>query len=311
MNDKISVIIPIYNVEAYLNKCLQSIADQTYSNLEIILINDGSPDGCDKLCKEWEQKDSRIIYIKKENGGVCSARNLGLDKATGNYIAFVDADDYISPLMYEKLYTLMVDNKADLVICGRTRILEGRTVTYKNTGMQIFSGKNVNMQNLSCQFDLNICMNKLYKKSLFKDLRFPSNMTYAEDLFIVPDILDNAQKIVYTAEGLYYYVERGNSASFTLNEKKLMNDICAKQKLLNYLISNHANCSIAFDWLFAAFTNLYNNSKSFCTKVKAWVYYAKFYWFHFKWSICHVKASIFLVLPSLYNRIKRNKILAI
>ena len=204
MNDKISVIIPIYNVEAYLNKCLQSIADQTYSNLEIILINDGSPDGCDKLCKEWEQKDSRIIYIKKENGGVCSARNLGLDKATGNYIAFVDADDYISPLMYEKLYTLMVDNKADLVICGRTRILEGRTVTYKNTGMQIFSGKNVNMQNLSCQFDLNICMNKLYKKSLFKDLRFPSNMTYAEDLFIVPDILDNAQKIVYTAEGLYY-----------------------------------------------------------------------------------------------------------
>ena len=205
----------------------------------------------------------------------------------------------------------MVINKADLVICGRTRILEGRTVTYKNTGIQIFSGKNVNMQNLSCQFDLNICVNKLYKKSLFKDLRFPSNMTYAEDLFIVPDILNKTQKIIYTAEGLYYYVERGNSASFTLNEKKLMNDICAKQKLLNYLISNHANCSIAFDWLFAAYTNLYNNSKSFRTKVKAWVYYAKFYWLHFKWSICHVKASIFLVLPSLYNWIKRNPILAI
>lgn len=168
MNDKISVIIPVYNVELYLNKCLQSIIGSTYSNLEIILINDGSPDNCDKLCKEWELKDNRIIYIKKENGGVCSARNLGLDKATGNYIAFVDADDYISPFMYERLYTLMIDNEADLVICGRTRILEDRIVNYKDTGIQIFSGKNVNMQNLSCQFDLNISMNKLYKNSIQK-----------------------------------------------------------------------------------------------------------------------------------------------
>lgn len=311
MNDKISVIIPVYNVELYLNKCLQSIIGSTYSNLEIILINDGSPDNCDKLCKEWELKDNRIIYIKKENGGVCSARNLGLDKATGNYIAFVDADDYISPFMYERLYTLMIDNEADLVICGRTRILEDRIVNYKDTGIQIFSGKNVNMQNLSCQFDLNISMNKLYKKTLFKNLRFPLNMTYAEDLFIVPDILSKAQKIVYTSEGLYYYVERKNSASFTLNEKKLLNDICAKQKLLNYLISNHANCSIAFDWLFAAYTNLYNNSNSFRTKIKAWIFYAKFYRIHFKWSICHAKASIFLVLPSLYNWIKRNSILTL
>lgn len=164
MKDKISVIIPVYNVELYLNKCLQSITGSTYSNLEIILINDGSPDNCDKLCKEWELKDNRIIYIKKENGGVSSARNLGLDKATGNYIAFVDADDYISPFMYERLYTLMIDNEADLVICGRTRILEDKIVNYKDTGIQIFSGKNVNMQNLSCQFDLNISMNKLYKK---------------------------------------------------------------------------------------------------------------------------------------------------
>ena len=212
MKDKISVIIPVYNVELYLNKCLQSITGSTYSNLEIILINDGSPDNCDKLCKEWELKDNRIIYIKKENGGVSSARNLGLDKATGNYIAFVDADDYISPFMYERLYTLMIDNEADLVICGRTRILEDKIVNYKDTGIQIFSEKNVNMQNLSCQFDLNISMNKLYKKTLFKDLRFPLNMTYAEDLFIVPDILSKAQKIVYTSEGLYYYVERRSSA---------------------------------------------------------------------------------------------------
>lgn len=178
--------------------------------------------------RNGNSKDNRIIYIKKENSGVCSARNLGLDKATGNYIAFVDADNYIFPFMYERLYILMIDNETDLVICGHTRILEDKIVNYKDTGIEIFSGKNVNMSNLSCQFDLNISMNKLYKKTLFKDLRFPLNMTYAEDLFIVPDILSKTQKIVYTSEELYYYVERRNSASFTLNEKKLLNDICAK-----------------------------------------------------------------------------------
>lgn len=305
MNEKISVIVPIYNVEPYLDKCLQSIVSQTYSNLEIILINDGSPDGCDKLCKEWERKNSRIIYIRKENAGVCSARNLGLDKATGDYIAFVDADDYISPLMYERLYALLVNNGADLVICGRTRVLGNRTVNYKDTGLQVFSGGCVNMQKLSCQFDLNICTNKLYKKSLFDSLRFPLGMTYAEDLFIVPDLLSRAKKVVYTSEGLYYYVERGDSASFILNKGKLLNDICAKQKLLDFLISCHADCTIAFDWLFAAHVKLYSGSESFRTKVKAWMCYVRFFFRHFPWSIYHAKASIFLVTPNVYIWIKK------
>lgn len=306
MSEKISVIVPIYNAERYLDKCLQSIVEQTYSNLEIILVNDGSFDGCDKLCRKWERKDSRIIYIRKKNAGVCSARNLGLDKATGNYIAFVDADDYISPLMYEKLYALMINNGVDLVICGRTRVLGNRTVNYKDTGLQAFSGRCVNMRKLSCQFDLNICMNKLYKKSIFDSLRFPLGMTYAEDLFIVPDLLSRAEKVIYTSEGLYYYVERGDSASFTLNKDKLLNDICAKQKLLYFLISCHADCTIAFDWLFAAHVKLYSESGSFCAKIKAWISYTRFYLRHFPWSIWHAKASIFLVTPGVYIWIKSN-----
>lgn len=306
MSEKISVIIPIYNVASYLDKCLQSIVKQTYSNLEIILVNDGSTDNCDDICKAWEQKDNRFIYIYKKNGGVCSARNLGLDHATGNYVAFVDADDYLSPFIYERLHTLMTEYQADLAICGRTRILEDKMINYKDTDLQIFSNGCVDMRKLSCQFDLNISTNKLYKMELFKSIRFPLGMTYAEDLFIVPDLLRKAKKVIYISEGLYYYVERGGSASFTLNRSKLLNDICAKQKLLDFLISCHADCTIAFDWLFAAHTKLYYGSDSFRTKFKAWTYYARFYLQHFLWSICHAKAFIFLVTPNLYIWIKNN-----
>ena len=100
----ISVIVPIYKVEEYLDKCVETIVNQTYKNLEIILVDDGSPDNCPKMCDEWGKKDSRIVVIHKENGGVCSSRNMGLDIANGEWISFVDADDYIQPAYIEKMY---------------------------------------------------------------------------------------------------------------------------------------------------------------------------------------------------------------
>ena len=118
MSDKISVIVPVYKVEKYLNRCVQSIASQTYENLEIILVDDGSPDNCGVLCDEWVQKDSRIKVVHKENGGLSSARNAGVAVATGAYVGFVDSDDYIHPQMYEKLYEALVENGADISICG-------------------------------------------------------------------------------------------------------------------------------------------------------------------------------------------------
>ena len=116
MQPLISVIVPIYKVEEYLYKCVKSILAQTYTNLEIILVDDGSPDNCPAICDEFAAKDSRVTVVHKKNGGVSSARNVGLDTATGEYIGFVDGDDYIEPTMYETLYKYIVDNNTDVSV---------------------------------------------------------------------------------------------------------------------------------------------------------------------------------------------------
>ena len=117
MKNKISVIVPIYKVEQYLNRCVESIVNQTYKNLEIILVDDGSPDLCPKICDEWAEKDSRIVVIHKENSGLSDARNAGLKVATGGYVAFVDSDDIINPFYVEYLYKAICDNDAQISAC--------------------------------------------------------------------------------------------------------------------------------------------------------------------------------------------------
>ena len=118
MSALISVIIPIYNVEKYLDRCIESVVVQTYKNLEIILVDDGSPDNCPTMCDEWAKKDSRIKVIHKENGGQASARNKALDICTGDYISFIDSDDSILPNMYENMLTVMLENNGDISVCG-------------------------------------------------------------------------------------------------------------------------------------------------------------------------------------------------
>jgi len=118
MNELISIIVPIYNVEIYLEKCLNSIINQTYKNIEILLINDGSSDNSLRICKKYQKKDKRIVLINKKNGGLSSARNAGIDKASGNYLLFIDSDDYIEIDMIEKLYNNIKSNNADISICN-------------------------------------------------------------------------------------------------------------------------------------------------------------------------------------------------
>ena len=129
MNPLISVIVPVYKAEKYLDKCVQSIVNQTYKNLEIILVDDGSPDNCPEMCDEWAKKDSRIKVIHKENGGVSSARNAGLDNSFGDYIGFVDSDDFIENDFYECLYDNLVENGADISFCTF------KTLDEKNRGI--------------------------------------------------------------------------------------------------------------------------------------------------------------------------------
>ena len=125
------IIVPIYNVEKYLRKCIESILNQTLENIEVILINDGSTDNCGKIIDEYEKQDKRVISIHKENGGQSSARNMGLDIAKGKYIGFIDSDDYIDEYMYESLYNAIENSKADICVCGRESYSEFSQLNYK------------------------------------------------------------------------------------------------------------------------------------------------------------------------------------
>ena len=126
-SELISIIVPVYRVEPYLDRCVQSIVDQTYQNLEIILVDDGSPDNCPAMCDAWAAKDSRVKVIHKENGGLSDARNAGLAAAAGEYIGFVDSDDWISPDMYRLLYENMAEHGSDVSACGVEMVWEDRT----------------------------------------------------------------------------------------------------------------------------------------------------------------------------------------
>lgn len=211
MYELISVIVPVYNVERYLEKCVDSIINQTYSNLEIILVNDGSTDNSGELCDNLAKKDSRIVVYHKENGGVSSARNLGLDKAQGDYIGFVDGDDYIDADMYECLYQNLNRDNADMSMCALYDV-------YVNTKLeQVTKIENyvVNSEQaikiaLEGTIPLVSPTSKLYKAILFEELRYEEGKTY-EDAFIIARLLDKCNIITITNEKKYYYFHRSDS----------------------------------------------------------------------------------------------------
>ena len=218
MEELISVVVPIYNVEEFLEKCVDSILSQSYSNLEIILVNDGSKDNCLKICRDYELKDSRIVVIDKENGGLSSARNAGIDKATGKYIMFIDSDDYIEKTTVEKLYNNISSNGADISICNFF-------YSYKNENIRNNAILNTTIDDeskfsyLYGKYSLQtiISWNKLYKRELFNEIRYPDGLIH-EDQYIICDLLDKSKKINYmTDEILYYYVQRDNSIMSTFN----------------------------------------------------------------------------------------------
>lgn len=213
-NPLISIIVPIYNVEKYLNKCIDSIINQEYKNLEIILVDDGSPDNCGRICDEYKGKDSRIKVIHKKNGGLSSARNAGLDIATGDYIGFVDSDDYIEPSMYSKLLQAMTEEKCPLAICGTTYVFEdGKRIEKTPAGNVLVMNfeEALTEMNQYRYFDMG-AWSKLYSAKLFTGIRFPVGRL-SEDFFIMFRIFDKAQKAVFVSDPVYNYVQRKNSIS--------------------------------------------------------------------------------------------------
>ncbi len=213
-SDLISVIVPVYNVEKYLRKCIDSIVNQTYKNLEIILVDDGSTDGSGKICDEYAEKDSRIRVIHKENGGQATARNAALDIVTGSFIAFADSDDWLSDVFIEKMYSEILRANADISVCARMNIFaDGRDVPAFN-GMSSAVMNNVQaLKNMLIYNNMDAApWDKLYKSTLLKTLRFPTGYI-CEDIPFVFGAVMNAEKVVYINKPLYYYLQRQGSTS--------------------------------------------------------------------------------------------------
>lgn len=219
MSDLISVIIPIYKVEEYLDECISSVVNQTYKNIEIILVDDGSPDNCPAICDDWAKKDKRIRVIHKENGGLSDARNAGIDVARGEYIAFVDSDDYIKPDMIKKLCVAICKEDADISACGILCCEKEKESAWGCHSVVGTSEQILAMLYNEASYPVS-ALNKLYRRSCWKELRFPVGKT-CEDAFTTYQLVHNAKRIVMIPEVLYCYRIRPGSimtSSFSLKK---------------------------------------------------------------------------------------------
>ena len=316
--DLISVIVPIYKVEKYLKRCIDSIINQTYKNLQIILVDDGSPDRCGKICDEYSKKDKRIKVIHKKNGGLSDARNKGLDVAEGKYIGFVDSDDYIDERMYEVLYNNLKDNNADLSICSIYEFKNDKEIVEGyNKKQEILVYKKQEMFNKFYENLLRnvVAWNKLYKKELFENIRYPKGKAI-EDSAIIHYIINQCDNIVVSNLELYFYFQREESIIHAVNDKLLdelefiydkvkffKENNYQNEKIYNDNIGYYINKYIGLYTIFSEIhkinkNNLAKHKKILRTIIKEYRYNSR------KQKI---KFNLFLIMPNIYCFIKKIK----
>lgn len=218
----ISVIIPIYKVEQYLDRCVKSIVHQTYPELEIILVDDGSPDSCPMICDQWAKKDKRIKVIHKQNGGLSDARNAGMKAATGDYIAFVDSDDWVSHSYIELLYKALKEQNADIAACDVqiTSSFQEQGDLQKHVPVYAYTAERALETVLQGQIFRAIACNKLYKREQLVKYQFPVGK-YHEDEFFTYKVIAQASKLVFVDEKLYFYFQREGSIMNSVSSKHL------------------------------------------------------------------------------------------
>ena len=220
-NPLVSIIVPVYNVEKYLKKCVQSIINQTYKNLEIILVDDGSSDNSGKICDEFAQKDNRIKVIHKTNGGLSDARNAGLDVMSGEWVSFVDSDDFIDKFHIENLYLQALRNHSDICVCG-FKIVNEDYQTIRNIKVKFsdsLSGNLAFKYSLNSKIDPSFC-NKIFKSSLFKNTRFVKGICY-EDRELIHRIFYKVDRVSFLDSESYFYLKRVGSTMNHINKKKI------------------------------------------------------------------------------------------
>ncbi|MCM1010794.1 MAG: glycosyltransferase [Fusobacterium sp.] len=217
---KISVVIPVYNVEKYLSRCLESVVNQTFKDLEIICIDDGSSDKSLEILRSYAEKDSRFVIVVQKNSGPSVARNKGIDIAKGKYISFIDADDWIDLNFYEKLYSAAVGRNADIAAAGIIRLNNYKKKFYINYTCEELSNDPNRKFELCDVPDRNYVWNKIYKleKIRQKNLRFKAGVFY-EDIIFTPEVIYNLEKLVTVAQTFYYYWKTQNSIVTQKSEK--------------------------------------------------------------------------------------------
>lgn len=239
--NQVSVIVPIYNVQNYLDRCIESIVTQTFKNLEIILVNDGSTDNSWKICKKWSYKDKRIKIYNKSNCGLSSARNFGIEHAHGKYIGFVDSDDYVEPTMFDELYKQIVNYNAGIA-CGGYFLIDSTSKKKKEVNTlkspHFFNSHDAIKKLLTDSCIGQSAWGKLYRKELFNQVKFPVG-EINEDLPIMPKLFDEAKRIVHIGKPIYNYVKRNNSITtsrYSMQHKVVYNHLVS---IYSYLLENH------------------------------------------------------------------------
>lgn len=263
---RLSVIVPVYKVEKYIHKCVDSILNQTFTDFELILVDDGSPDNCGKICDEYAKKDARVRVIHKENGGQSSARNRGLDAARGEIIGFVDSDDDIDVNMYQNLIEFMDKEELDLVFCD-VNLVRGTRIKKQSmySNNKVMSKEQGLKDNLVCRID-NAVWNKIYKKEIFKNIRFTEGIVY-EDVRIMHKIFNNIKKCGYLKKSLYYYYKRKNSTiAQSFNSKSRYDCFKGYKERLEFSIKENLDCIemcrvLAVETALATLTAFYANEE--------------------------------------------------
>lgn len=220
----ISVIVPVYNVSAYLDKCVKSLLCQTYKNIEIILVDDGSTDDCPSKCDNYAKQDSRVTVMHKPNGGLSSARNVGLKNASGEYVMFVDSDDWVKPEFCQEGMKAMLENKVDMASFGLCFVYDDHVINIRAKSPKILEANDAIAYLITNEVPIfNYLCNKIFKHSLFDNIKFLVGYRF-EDIAIAYHLIDKARKIFVSDKVTYYYLQRGGSITSTYNDTRSVSD---------------------------------------------------------------------------------------
>jgi hypothetical protein len=255
-NERISVIVPVYKVEPYLDRCIQSIVEQTYKNLEIILVDDGSPDNCGAMCDAWAERDRRIKVIHKENGGAGKARNVAMDMATGDFISFIDSDDYIEPHMYAHLMSLTTED-TDIAECAlmETESDDAPLDGPEDADVLICNAEEAMAHHIRDRIFRQTPPNKIYRRSTVGDIRFPVG-NRIDDEFFTYRVIANCRKLAHSDRKMYAYRQQPGSVmhlSFSMPRLQALDAKCQRLDLLQErfpALTSHARINLWYTCLY-------------------------------------------------------------